>query len=114
MCHFPYLPRRTDCEPVLSGRAWRLTFSAPSDKNKNHSWTLTLTLLEHSDPTPFDSRFTIEDASPTSAGSDLASKPNPPVTVRLKTSSALVPSKKDKITVSLEDGSLIGASIRSP
>ncbi|KAE9400212.1 hypothetical protein BT96DRAFT_881494 [Gymnopus androsaceus JB14] len=100
-------------EFIAQRRAWRLVFSA-APTNKHNSWTLTLTLLEHSDPTPFDSRFTVEDASPTSDGSNLASKPKPPATIRLKTSSMLASPKKDKITVSLEDGSLIGSGLRSP
>ncbi|KAF9043668.1 hypothetical protein BDP27DRAFT_1305268 [Rhodocollybia butyracea] len=89
-----------------------LAFSVPSGKHP--SWTLTLTLLGHSDPTPIDSRFVIEDASPASStGLEVVSKPKPPVSIRLK-ASMLIPSKKDKVTVSLEDGSLIGSSLRSP
>ncbi|KAF5391681.1 hypothetical protein D9757_002354 [Collybiopsis confluens] len=95
-------------EFIAQRRAWKLTFSVSSSKNPK--WDLTLTLLENGESTPMDSQLVIEDVSSEAAAD---SKPQPPLTVRMK-HSMLVPSKKDKIVVSLEDGSLIGSSIRSP
>ncbi|KIK63063.1 hypothetical protein GYMLUDRAFT_989120 [Collybiopsis luxurians FD-317 M1] len=91
-----------------------VTLEFIAQRDKHPKWDLTLTLLENSESTPIDSRFVIEDVSPSHDDpSYTSSKPKPSQDIRMK-HSMLVPAKKDKIVVSLEDGSLIGSSIRSP
>lgn len=86
------------CDFVARGRVFVISFeivghntSRRRKRRGNHdlppgTWLVTISLLEHSPPTPFDSRLIIEDQTPPPPPSSLT-KPQlrPPIDLRLKT-----------------------------
>ncbi|KAF9445949.1 hypothetical protein P691DRAFT_762050 [Macrolepiota fuliginosa MF-IS2] len=113
-------------EFIARSRMWRLRFfvvpedGTPKSGTRQGSWCLSLSLMEHSPPTWVDSRLMISDpvlvdGKTTPSSSNRQPKPKPTISMRLKSTQPLSPSRANNsvtdVTIAFED-SLMATSLQ--